>query len=131
MKLHYLTKKECNGLSGVLVEEVSGNMAETMCSMLFLKGDDHPCFPKCTEALDHKHEVLEGNCFGISNSRFRDAYLSELESRVQTRSPACAKLKAWRDASDDPITKKVAKEIGKKALTEVLRSRLQAKRLGR
>ena len=46
--------------SGVLVEDVVGNMMEAMCSMLFMKGDDYPRLHKCLEVSDQKYEVLEG-----------------------------------------------------------------------
>ena len=46
MKLHHLIKKVCNGSSGLMVEDVVGNMMEAMCSMIFVKGEDNTCLPK-------------------------------------------------------------------------------------
>ena len=81
MKSFHLTKKVCNGSSGMMVEDVAGNVVEATCNMLFVKGDDCPCLPKQLEVSNEKCEVLEGTFFGIGNIRFRDSYLSELESR--------------------------------------------------
>ena len=65
--------------------------------------------------------MLEDTGFSVSNIRFRDAYLRELESRGQTNSPVCMKLKVWKDASAGLNKMKVGTEIGKKM---VFRARL-------
>ena len=64
-----------------------------MHNMFFVKGDDYPCLTKHLQVSDQKHEVLEGTGFSVTNSRFRDAYLSVLESRDQTSSPVHVKFK--------------------------------------
>ena len=64
-----------------------------MHNMFFVKGYDYPFLTKHLQASDQKHEVLEGTGFSVTNGRFRDAYLSELESRDQTSSLVHVKLK--------------------------------------
>ena len=53
-------KKVCDESSGVMVEEVVGNMVDATCNMLFVKGDDYPCLTKHLEESYQKYEVLEG-----------------------------------------------------------------------
>ena len=40
MKSCHLIKKVCNGSSGVIVEDVVGNIVEAMHNMFFVKGED-------------------------------------------------------------------------------------------
>ena len=129
MKLYSLVKRNCNGSTYVMVDDVMGNLIEALYSVLLIRGDEYPNLPKYLEASDHKFVVLREALFDIANEELRDAYMTELDNRGQQSSGAYTKLKAWKDAGNSGA-KKVAEKIGKKTLTDVFRARIYIKRAG-
>ena len=97
IKLCYLIRKTCNGFTGVIREDVIGNLIEAICIMFFIRGDDYSGLPKSLEASNHVHAVLLEELFDITNDRLLDAYVDKLINRGQEKSAVHAKLKAWKD----------------------------------
>ena len=50
MTLHKLVKKICNGSSAVMVNDVLGNILESMYNCMLIRGDDYPTLAKYLEA---------------------------------------------------------------------------------
>ena len=83
MKLLGLIKKICNGSTRVVVDDVVGNLLESLFNAVWIRGDDFPSLPKYIEALDHRYSVLEEVGFNVTNKRFRDILMNELLDRRQ------------------------------------------------
>ena len=73
MKLHHLVKKKCNRSTGVVVEDMLGNLADSLCNMLPIRGNDYAGLPNHLEALDCRSAVLKEALFDIANKRIRYA----------------------------------------------------------
>ena len=112
------------------MEDVIGNLVETLCSMFFILDEDYSGLPKYLEASNHIHAVLLEELFDITNERLRDGYVDELSDRGQENSAVYAELKACKDAPDGlelERAKKAAAEVSKKALSDVFRARFYVK----
>ena len=118
------------------MEDVIGNLIEALYSMFFILSDDYSGMLKCLEASNHRCAVLLEALFGMTNCRFRYFYVHELRNRGQEKSVVHTKLKAWKYApyglEGGPLerSKNLAEEVGKEALTDVIRARLCVKRSG-
>ena len=55
MKLHMLTRKNCNGSVCVVVEDVIVTMLESIFSMMMIRRDDYDSLPKHLEATENRH----------------------------------------------------------------------------
>lgn len=81
MRLHSLVKKNCNGSTNVVVDDIIGNLVESLYGIILMRGDDYTSFSKYLEALIHKYQVLSEAHFNIAILELRDTYLLELDNR--------------------------------------------------
>ena len=78
MKLLGLIKKVCNSFVHVVVDDVAGNLLESLPNAVWIRGDDFPSLPKYIEVSDYRYSELEEVGFNIANKRFRDTLMNEL-----------------------------------------------------
>ena len=78
MKLLGLMKKVCNGSAHVVVDDVVGNLLESLFNAIWIRIYDFLSLPKYMEASDHRYSVLEEVGFNITNKRFRDTLITKL-----------------------------------------------------
>ena len=107
MKLYQLVRKNCNGSTYVVVDDVVGIFLEAMCNVILIREDDFKSLPKYLEGTAHKMKVLDESGFEVANPKFRDSLMGEFENRGQQNSKLHLELKDWK------------KEVGKVASTKV------------
>ena len=90
------------------MDDVVGNLLETMYDAMLIRGDDYPSLPKYLEASAHRNDVLEEAGFGVANPKFRDAFMRELMDRRQGTSKLYLALKGWKEATPEV---KLEKEV--------------------
>ena len=66
MKLHQLVRKNCNGSTYMVVDDVIGNFLEVMYNVLLIRGDNFKSLPKYLE---------------VANLKFFNNMIGELENR--------------------------------------------------
>ena len=54
MKLCQMIRKNCNGSSCVVTDDVIGSILETMCSIMMIRGDEHDTLSKYLEATENR-----------------------------------------------------------------------------
>ena len=96
MKLCQMIRKNCNGSSCEVADDVIGTMLESMCSMMMIRGDEHDALPKCLEATENRHQVAKESNLDTTNDRLRDTCMTELENREHAGSATCIRLKGWK-----------------------------------
>ena len=89
VKLHDLVRKNCNGSTVVVVEDVIGNLIEALFNFALIRGEEYEHFPKCLQAQEYKFEVLSGGGFDVAGTKSSDLHMNELISREQKNSLAC------------------------------------------
>ena len=129
IKLHDIVKNVCNSSTHVVVDDVVGNMLESLNNVCIIRGNDFRLLPKCLDSTQHRFEVLEEAVFDMASPKFRDECMDEFDNRGQSKCKVHQALKIWKeepsnDTCDDEIS------VGKKVLTEVLRALLHNKRSG-
>ena len=123
MKLWELVKKCCNGSTCVVVDDVIGNLLETMCNTLLIRGDNFASLPKYLKATEQRHKMLTETGFEVASEKLHDNFMAELVNRGQEEGKLHLKLKGWKDALLDGSMVDMI-NAGKKALTDVVRARM-------
>ena len=85
----------------MVVEDVVGNMLESLCNVFLIRGDDYSTLPKYHEAAQHRFEVLEEAGFDMTSPKFRDDCMNELKDRGQRSVNTHQAMQLWRDAPND------------------------------
>ena len=93
MKLYKLVKKNCNGSTVVVVDDVIGNLIEGIFNFVLIRGDDYDALPQYLKAYEHKYEVLCKAGYGLGNDKLRDLHMGELTSRGKEDSKVYKALK--------------------------------------
>ena len=101
INLHNLVKKICNDSTYVVVDDVVGNMLESLHSVFLIRGDDHTSLPKCLEVSQHRFEVLEESGFNMVSPIFRDACMDDLNNCGQSTVKVCQDLNLWKEAQNN------------------------------
>lgn len=65
MKLHGLTRKICNGSTPIIVDDVSGNMIDTLCNLALIRGEEFDSLHKNLEDSEHRFLLLKQNLFEL------------------------------------------------------------------
>ena len=81
MKLHELVRKNCNGSTFAVVDDVVCNILEALHNVLLITEDNFQSLPKCLEASEHRFKILVEVGFEVANVKFRDALMLELVNR--------------------------------------------------
>ena len=81
--LHILIKKKCNGLTGVVVDDMIGNTLEYLCNCMFIRGDECYSLLKHLEVSSHRFDTLKQTRFTFTIESIIDYYLAKLISRVK------------------------------------------------
>ena len=125
MKLHQMIRKNCNGSSHVVVDNVIGTMLESTCSMKMIRVDEHDALLKCLEATENRYQVAKESNLDMVNERLRDARMEELENRDQIGSAT-----HWNNASGDRKGKVDMVAEGKRSWTNDIKERSCVRRSG-
>ena len=62
-------------------DDAMGSMIESVCGLLYLRGEHCDSLSKCLESYEHRFKVLEGTRFSLVNPELRDQRMTELEKR--------------------------------------------------
>ena len=81
MKLYSLVKKNCNGLTYIVLDNVVINLLELVYNVLLIYRDDYSFLPRYLEATKYCYKILEEAGFEIANPKFHNTFIEELESR--------------------------------------------------
>ena len=73
MKLYQLVKKNYNGSTSIVVDNMIDNLLELLLNAVLIHRNDYPNLAKYLKTSDHRYSVLEEAMFEIANSRLRDA----------------------------------------------------------
>ena len=99
MKLYELVKKNCNGSTVVVVDDVIGNLIEGLYNFVLMCGKEYDALPRYLQAFEHKYEVLSGASFNMANAVARDLHIEELVNRNQTNGKVYKSLLGWKNAA--------------------------------
>ena len=80
-KLYNLVRKNCNGSTEVVVEDVISSLIEPLLNFALIRGDDHESLPKHLQAHKKKFEVPSGGGFVVTGANLRHLNMSKLISR--------------------------------------------------
>ena len=65
-------RKNCNGSTEVVAEDVIHNFIETLFNFALIRGEEHESLPKRLQAHEHKFKVLSGGRFDVVAAKLRD-----------------------------------------------------------
>ena len=89
MKLFQLAKNNYNGSTVVVVDHLIGKLIEGLFDFVLIRGEEFELFPKHLKDYEHRHEVLSGEVFSMTNSNLRDLCIAELSNRGHNRVQSC------------------------------------------
>ena len=80
-----------------MVDDVVGNMLESLCNVCLISDDDYSSLPKYVEEAQHLFEVLEAEGFDMTSLKFLNTFMDDIDNWRQRIIKVHQALKQWKE----------------------------------
>ena len=107
----------------MIVDDVIGNVVESVYLILLARGHDVHSLPNHLEAYAQRYEYFKQSGFEFASIKLREAHSQKLLSRGEETHVVCEQLLGWENAAADR-SKDTNTEAGRIVLVEAFQGRI-------